>query len=425
LASIPANELAQEILDACLKDGTWSARALDALIERALDEDDEFVARAATRALFAIVIERLGDLFEPSLCDVYAKLFSHVISRALPEYNAEELVLRYGKVRQVRGFLGGEVRRVFVLSRITLGADIAVTSVALAAAKKRFPEAEIFLVGPEKNAELFAADPQITPVTVMYARSSLLRGRLAAAAELQVAVDEQNAIVIDPDSRLTQLGLVPICDDSRYFFFESRAYGADLMASLPELMAEWLAEVFNVEDVRPYVAPSVREKEAEITVSFGVGENASKRIDDEFEYRVMAALLRQNRAILLDRGMGHEEPARVDALVERLGSPTLLYVHNGTYASFASHICQSKLYVGYDSAGQHVAAASDVPLVSVFTGYACERMLSRWRPTGRTCHVIAVSQNDRASALDRTLHAIGEAAEEAWAMSRGQMWTST
>ena len=127
-----------------------------------------------------------------------------------------------------------------------------------------------------------------------------------------------------PDSRLTQLGLIPICDDSRYFFFESRAFGGELTASLPELTAEWLAEVFDVEGVEPYVAPPKEEKIAEITVSLGVGENANKRIDDEFEYEVLTALLRQNRPILLDRGAGGEEAARVDALVRRLGAPALL-----------------------------------------------------------------------------------------------------
>jgi ADP-heptose:LPS heptosyltransferase len=425
LPSIPAAELAQEILDCCLNDGTWPARTLDALIERALDEGDEFLARSATRALFGVVIERLGDLFEPALCDVYARLFSHVISRAVPEYDSEELLLRYARVRQVRRFPGGEVRRVFVLSRVTLGADVAVTSVVLAAAKRRFPEAEILLVGPAKNVEMFAADPRVTGVTVMYARSSLLRERLAAAAELRVAVDEQGAIVIDPDSRLTQLGLIPICDDSRYFFFESRAFGGELTTTLPELTAEWLAEVFDLEDLTPYVAPSKQEKIADITVSFGVGENAKKRIDDQFEYDVLAALLRQNRPILLDRGGGGEEAARVEALVARLRAPPLLLVHDGSYASFASHISQSNLYVGYDSAGQHVAAAAHIPQVSIFIGYACDRMLSRWRPPGRKSHVVAVGGSDRSSALDRTLHAIGEAAEEAWAMSKGRMSTST
>ncbi|MBV8071270.1 MAG: glycosyltransferase family 9 protein, partial [Acidobacteriaceae bacterium] len=386
------------------------SRALDDLIERALDEEDPFIAGAATRALFGIVIERLADLFEPSLCDVYARLFSHVIARALPEYDRDDLLLRYSRIRQVRPFPGGEVARVFVLSRITLGADIAVTSVVLAAAKERFPDAEICLVAPTKNAELFVADPRIAPIAVIYGRSSLLRERLLAAAELQVAVDETGCIVIDPDSRLTQLGLIPICDDARYFFFESRAFGGSLDASLPELTAEWLTEVFDVDTQKPYLAPAPEEKIADFTVSFGVGENANKRIEGDFEYRVLSALLQYNRPVLLDRGAGGEEGQRIDALVKRLGNPPHLHVHNGSYAAFASHIAQSRLYLGYDSAGQHVAAAAGVPLISIFAGYACERMLARWSPRAPNAHVIAIGENNGCAALERTLAAIGEAA---------------
>lgn len=418
MASIPATDLATEVLDACLKDGTWPARTLDDLIERALDEDDPFVARAATRAFFSILIERLGDLFEPALCDVYARLFAHVISKALPAYNADELVLRYKRVRQVRRFSGGEVLRVFVLSRVTLGADVAVTSVALAAAKQRFPEAEICLVGPEKNAELFASDHRIVPISLLYGRSGPLRERLLAAAELLVAVDEPSSIVIDPDSRLTQLGLMPVGeDDARYYFFESRAFGGELAIGLPHLAAEWLTEVFDVEPPTPYVAPLLQPKIADITVSWGVGENAQKRISDDFEYRVLAELLRRGRPVLLDRGAGGEESERVDRLAGRLAAFPNLHIHNGSYGSFASQIAQSHLYVGYDSAGQHVAAAAGVPLVSVFKGYVCERMLSRWSPDTPDSHVVAIGNEGESSSLARTLSAIGEAEGAASAAS--------
>ncbi|MDQ2776256.1 MAG: hypothetical protein M3Y57_15260, partial [Acidobacteriota bacterium] len=405
MASTSAPELGQEILDACLRNGTWPPRALDALIERALDESEPFTARAATRALFAVVVERLGDLFEPALCEVYARLFSHVIARALPDYDSAELLLRYRRVRQVRRFAGGEIRRVFVLSRVTLGADVAVTSVALNAAKARFPDAEVCLVGPAKNAEMFAADTKITSIPVVYGRSSLLRERLAAALELHTIVDEPGTLVIDPDSRLTQLGLIPICDDSRYFFFESRAFGGELEATLPELTSEWLSEIFDSERTRPYVAPIPQPKIADVTVSFGVGENANKRISGDFEYQVLLSLLRGKRPVLIDCGAGGEEAERVNALVERVGTPALLHVHDGTYASFASHILQSKLYVGYDSAGQHVAAAGNVPLVSVFTGYVCERMFARWRPDNPAAQVIRVAEGEQSSTLERTIHA--------------------
>jgi ADP-heptose:LPS heptosyltransferase len=412
LASTPATELAQEILDSCLHDGTWPARPLEALVQRALDPQDPALAAAATRALFGIVIEPLGDLFEPALCDVYARLFSYVISRALPAYNPDELLLRYRRIRQVRRFPGGEVKRAYVLSRVTLGADVAVTSVALSAAKDRFPEAEICFIGPQKNAELFAADDRIGSTPVSYGRTDVLLDRLAAAAELQTIADETGAIVIDPDSRLTQLGLIPICEDARYYFFESRAYGGDLGTPLPELTAEWLRETFDIEFAQPYVAPAPQERIAEITVSLGVGGNAGKRLDDQFEFDVMSAIVRQGRSILLDRGAGQEEAARVNALVARLGSPAQLHVHDGSYASFASHIAQSRLYVGYDSAGQHVASAMGVPLVSVFTGFACDRMLARWRPNGPCSHIVPVDDRNRASALERTLEAIAEAAAE-------------
>lgn len=406
MANTSARELAEQILAGCLQDGTWPGRTLDDLIERALDEN-EAIATFATRALFGILIERLGDLFEPALCDIYARLFSIVISRAMPEYSADELLLRYRQIRQVHRFPGGEVQRVFVLSRVTLGADVAVTSLALAAAKERFPEAEIYLVGPKKNAELFAADPRIKPLPVAYVRSSLLIDRLGAAVELKTLIDEPTTIVIDPDSRLTQLGLIPVCDDARYFFFESRAFGGELDMGLPELTAEWLKEVFDVAPVRPYVAPAPQKPIAEITVSFGVGGNPDKRLGDEFEYRVLAELVAVNRPILLDCGAGDEEAVQADALVKRLGCPAWLHLHEGSYASFASHIVQSRLYVGYDSVGQHVAAAAGIPMVSVFAGYASERMLARWRPRGPNVYVIVDGETARDMVLERTLQAIG------------------
>ncbi len=412
MANIPANELALEVLDACLRDGTWPSRSLEDLIERALDEDEPFVAIAANRALFSIIIERLGDLFEPALCDVYARLFSHIISRALPEYDSRELLRRYNRVRQPRRFPGGNIHRVFVLSRVTLGADVAVTSVALAMAKARFPEAEICLVGPAKNAELFAADPAVKPLPVTYGRSSLLRERLLAAAELKVAVDETGSIVIDPDSRLTQLGLIPVCDDSRYFFFESRAFGGTTDSSLSRLVGEWLAEGFDTDRFEPYVAPILESPVAQVTVSLGVGENGIKRLSDQFETAAVRRLLGTGQHVLIDRGAGGEEADRVTALANSLGNPVNLHLHDGSYASFASHIVQSNLYVGYDSAGQHVASAANVPLVSIFAGYCSERMLQRWRPTRANARVIPIADAHRAAAEPAALEVIAEAAAE-------------
>jgi ADP-heptose:LPS heptosyltransferase len=171
------------------------------------------------------------------------------------------------------------------------------------------------------------------------------------------------------------------------------------------LTANWLGEVFGIEAAAPYVAPEKVEKVADICVSWGVGENENKRVSDDFEAELLSALLKKDGTILLDRGAGGEETARADQLSRKLNSPRLK-LHTGSYASFACHIAQSRLYVGYDSAGQHVASAARVPLISVFGGYVSERMMQRWRPTGSNVTVIPFNESNQKQALEASLRAI-------------------
>jgi len=128
-------------------------------------------------------VEGLADRFEPSLCEIYARLFAQVIAHIDSPLEPGALVERYDRVRRPRR-VSGNPQRVYVLSRVTLGADVAVTSVLLAAVKERFPGAELYFVGPRKNYELFAADPLILPAFLEYRRGTLVE-RLAAAAELK------------------------------------------------------------------------------------------------------------------------------------------------------------------------------------------------------------------------------------------------
>ena len=112
------------------------------------------------QALFGTLVEGLADRFEPALCDAYARLFAQALAAVDPSWDAVSLVARYERVRRPRP-VTGKPQRVFVLSRVTLGADVAITSVLLAAAKRRFPHAEIVFVGPRKNYELFARDAHV------------------------------------------------------------------------------------------------------------------------------------------------------------------------------------------------------------------------------------------------------------------------
>jgi ADP-heptose:LPS heptosyltransferase len=360
------NELAERLLDLCLRGAGRPPELLRALTGE------------CSPALFRVVVEGLADRFEPALCDVYAELMSEALACAEPSLDPAALVDRYRRVRMPRRCTA-EPAAVFVLSRVTLGADIAVTSVILDAAKRRFPRAEIVLVGPPKNQELFAADPRVGRLPVGYRRGSLA-DRLAAWAELREQLARPDSIVVDTDSRLTQLGLLPVCPEERYFFFESRAYGADTEDPLPLLAARWCAETLGVEDAAPYVAVPPSERPATVTVSLGVGENPAKRLPDPFERDLLALLASTGHEILIDRGAGGEEAARVDRAIAGLSR---IRTWEGSFAGFASYIANATLYVGYDSAGQHVAAAARVPLVSIFAGYPSVRMFHRWRPEGK------------------------------------------
>ena len=393
MKSTSCSAIAHDLLERCIA-GNLPREIPSALLEE-----------PCGKALFGILVEGLADRFEPALCDAYARLFADAAARVVPGLDTFSLVARYERIRRPR-LVTRRPQRVFVLSRITLGADVAVTSVILAAAKRRFAHAEIVFVAPQKNYDLFAADPRIRHAPISYGRGGLME-RLSVLDTLRSTVAGSGCLIIDPDSRLTQLGLLAICADDDYHFFESRAYGADTDHPLSELAAAWVAECLGVSGTKPYLALGPQpQRGRHVAISLGVGENAAKRLPDPFEEELLRMIAGLGAPLCIDLGAGGEEAERVRRAVERSGAQATLW--NGSFAGFASIIAGSRLYVGYDSAGQHVAAACGVPLISVFTGFPVPRMFDRWRPTGSHASVIRVDTPDPVKTLARVETALKE-----------------
>jgi ADP-heptose:LPS heptosyltransferase len=283
---------------------------------------------------------------------------------------------------------------------VTLGADVAVTSVLMDSVRRRFPEASIRFVGPRKNYELFAGDSRVLHVPFEYPRSGSLVDRLKQWGEFFAA----DSIVVDPDSRLTQLGILPVCDEKDYFFFESRAYYPNSTDALPRLASRWSSEVFG-EPGRAWIAPADQPLvRADVAVSLGVGGNEAKRLPDPFEEKLLRFLVERGFTVIVDEGGGGDETERVRALAERIPE---LRTWSGSFSGFAKVIASSDLYVGYDSAGQHVAAAAGVPLVSVFGGYASERTFERWKAWGPgPREIVKVTQRDIDVVLQETMQSV-------------------
>ena len=217
-----------------------------------------------------------------------------------------------------------------------------------------------------------------------YARSGAVRDRLECWRQLRAAIPKGKTIVVDPDSRLTQLGLLPLCEEDDYFFFESRAYGADSDLSVGELAALWASRTFEIGwtgAAQARIAPpdaAFPLGQPSATVSLGTGGNDAKALPEEFEAELIRLLCSRFADVVVDEGFGDAEAARVARAIA--GTPARTF--RGSFARFAAVIAQSSCYVGYDSAGQHAAAAAGTPLMTLFKGFASDRMFARWQPAG-------------------------------------------
>lgn len=361
LANISANQAAQELLDACLAGQPWSR--------------EQAASIAGDPALVRVLAEGLGDRFEPALVDLYAEIFCYVLAPMLQGWSEGGLHARYQRIRRPKPFSGSpdRVRNVYVLSRVTLGADVAITSVLLDAVKRRFPQARIWLCGSRKVHDLYEADSNISFYRLEFTRGGSIRDNLGRVPYFK------DGIVVDPDSRITQLGLIPVCSDENYYFFESRSYGAGTDLSLCELAQQWAREIFDI-DAQPYIAPRPQRRSGKfITVSLGTGDNPNKGIRPPFERLLLEKASKLGPPVVVDLGASNDERARVLAAAEGLEN---IEFHEGFFARFASLVAQSALFYGYDSAAAHVAAVAQVPMIAFFKGAVNDRFFSRWCPHG-------------------------------------------
>jgi ADP-heptose:LPS heptosyltransferase len=442
-SSASASQIATAYLDAA-----DPAEAVHRLCTLATSPDPA-LACEGTQAIFHHIVEPLADSFEPADCRRYERFFSRVLEfcRQLPQGRAideqlkacglggpEAFLTRAEKLRQVHAVSPERQRRlkkVLVLSRVTLGADVVVTSVILGRMKRLAPEAGISLLGSPKAGSLFASDARIRLVPVEYRRSGTLLERLRTWLALVEIVAAETAglaaeeyLVLDPDSRLTQLGMLPVTpNEDSYRFFESRCFAHEGMERLGQLTGGWLDEVFGAaaEPSFPYVslAPADQDRGRRLrqalagrlaAVNLGVGGNPKKRVADPFEHDLLLALFEAGYKVILDRGAGEEELRRSGELVaalERQGKTALpvdapgvaasnmasadLITWEGSLSGLAGLISAADLYVGYDSAGGHLATALGVPAISVFAGGSSARMRERWSPWGRVpARIVAV-----------------------------------
>ncbi|MDE0104937.1 MAG: hypothetical protein OXN89_21370 [Bryobacterales bacterium] len=397
-------------------------------------------ALRATSAIFSRLVEPWGDQFSRVGCAKYVSFFTEAlyaegspVAKGLERLgyeNSQALRDRYVAVsRRARAdeYLPKSFTKIVVLSRVTLGADLAITRHILHAAREAFPQAEIEFAGPAKNADLIVRGLPFRHLDIGYDRHALLGDRLKSWLGLRSRIaattrgrSDGESLVIDPDSRLTQLGLLPVTADRHYLFFESRTWGGNGKQALGTLAADWgrrqWGEIARNCPAQPPPHNRVRKPAGGplAAVSFGTGGRDSKRLGDRFEDGLLDLLLRKGFRIALDYGFGPEEERLTDAragnfrgTVGRLpgslgGSdgPAALMTWKGSLSGFGDWIACADLYVGYDSAAAHLAAALGTPLIEVFSGAPSAKFVHRWTPCGSApVRVVPAAASDAPAAV--------------------------
>ncbi|MDQ3010182.1 MAG: hypothetical protein M3X11_05715 [Acidobacteriota bacterium] len=455
-ALVIAARAAELVIEHHANDGGYLREAVQLICEIAINQDQQ-IARAGITALFPLLVERLNDSFDPANCRLYDQLFIQVIEfcRRLPAgqrlpagnrldaglkqfglMNETDLLARKAGISNLKSQIPNPasfklIKRVLLLSRVTIGADVVVTSAIIAKLRATLPQAEFVILGSGKLRELYGGDARIRIREVTYERGGSLISRLTswlavveAVNEERDGLDENEFWVIDPDSRLTQLGLLPLVENDRnYYFFESRSYQGDSKStSIGQLAAHWIGKIMgNLDPVFPFVAlpiecqkfgqavtKAIRNPQSAIrnlvAISFGVGGNHGKRVSDEFEERLVHHLLADSK-LILDKGASADERElinRIVAGIRRQGRRVVeindankteladedlrqadVVTWDGSIGAFAGLIAASDEYIGYDSAGQHIAAALGVPALTVFVNSGNATFAERWRPFGK------------------------------------------
>jgi ADP-heptose:LPS heptosyltransferase len=446
-----ARQIAHSFMDAYLKNCHYEEDYIDLLCEMTTQSQISGLNSISAQALFRIIIEKLCDDFEELQTETYNNVMTQIISycRRIPAgkdldrclngfkiYSRNDLLERIKRTRLDAKMLSRQmhIKKIILLSRVTIGADVAVTSIIIQRLAELFPEAQFVLIGGSNLDEIYGGNSRIRLRAVFYDRQGGLLERLSSWQMVLNTIQKELAtcplektVLIDPDSRLSQLGVLPIIDPDHYFFFDSRSdvsFAGNM--SMAQLANTWLDKITGEQNFRyprvwllaPNIQKAVRLNEKLkkngaqriIAINFGVGGNPRKKVGQLLEQELLLSLLKEpNTVILLDKGIGDKELQSSHCLLDYIkeqGYPVEEAVFAAGFESKIRHgiiglqtgigeiaaiIAECDEYIGYDSACQHIAAASETPCLTIFAGSNNMRFIRRWSAFGpNICQIVHV-----------------------------------
>ena len=467
-------------------------QAIEFITEIAISENQE-KAQIGSTILFEEIVERLFDSFSREDRLVFYEIFAQVLSICREKSNGAmlgEMLKKYGLkseddlIRRVELIFGRKpyswnkkkregVSKVIIPTRVTIGADIAITSIAIERAKELFPSAEIVFLCNPRIKNLFSGDPKVRTVDYLYRRRGTLVERLEDTIQACNIVSKEtkgikNYVIIDPNSRVFQTGMIPCtAETERYYYLQDtlRDDEVETVRSHCQNVNFWFDEnfggrggitlprVYLTQEAKDF-ASSIKEKfklntQHLISISFGFGGNDAKRVGGNFEIRLPERLIENTpypRTLLLEIGIHASERRQADSILQNLvankkrvvritaeegeymielwygdsespdiGKPDLkatvkdisefiyrdenwrpdLIAFHADLGNTAAIYGMCHQYIGYDSKGQHIAAALGTPSITLFTDFGSLYFTKRWTPSGPNARKTVLVDNQR------------------------------
>jgi hypothetical protein len=456
-----SRNVAFSFIDRYYQKSCYVPEYIDLLCEMATSFSQPHLNNIAAAALFEIIVEQICDDYEYMPVEIYSRVMSQVIThcrnnlagtildKQLTDFGLlsfDDIHKRAELVHSRKYFydINKTPEKIILLSRITIGADVAILSVMIKRLMNMFPHTQIVIIGSDKLTGIFGGNAQVRIRRLNYARRGGLFERFSSwYSALDILSDEMppesedNVLLIDSDSRISQLGVLPLTHRDNYLFFNSRKCLASSKNScMAELTNYWMDAVFGKSEFcfpRIWTPPSIENQAAKIinclrtegcknvvAVNLGVGGNPRKRLGIDFEKKLLMEILKTpGTVVLLDKGFGEEELSLSASLLTFLqqhgfqavsgnfnnSSPPRLShgvaALDCTIGEIASLIALSDEYIGYDSACQHIAAAAQTPTLTIFAGTNNMEFIRRWSACGNTkCSIIHVNTIDHPGQID-------------------------
>lgn len=428
---------------------------INILTKLAFHENKE-ISKRMIEPIFGVLVNNLKKSFKKKEGEIFLKVFPYFILAAkekskivanwfekmniLNKTPIEWLYSKSIELRKNKTPLSQEdkdrIKKVILLSRNTIGAEAYINGLIINRILETLTNAKILFIDSNDIGKHIFNHPKISAVTgfknkdgeeisFKWNRQNMqildrfeYTANLANYIETEISgLEKGEAIVIDADTRLSQTGAMLICDNSIHYFIETALENDEVniekVESFGILCNKYLNRIFNENKIgypKIYLpkedkqkAKEIREKlpknKPVIMLHFGSGLK-SKSLSPEFEKQLALESFKFGVPLIVKPPVDWELE-KINRTIKFLNNNGKkegedFFTFNGPLSTFTSLIGEMDLCIVYDSQCQHMAAALEIPFITLFTGHINRIFLKRWTPLSKNFfRIIEIDKNSK------------------------------